>query len=154
MTAQFNFSHSTYPNSSWIDAVYYNSNAKILGVVANGRNYFYANVPYSTFAESRQGSAGSWYNTEVQGKYTPFALHDAPTPDSPVNYFDVGNLNRTHSQLVQPKAKSINSYRVEYKTSGPAVVHADNFEAALADFKANPLKYVTLEVSGVTNIDS
>lgn len=156
MTAQFDFTDVTYPASSWIDAVYYNKNSRALAVVANGRNYFYSSVPEYVFNNAGTGSAGQWYNYDVQGKFSTDHLPGTSSPDSPVNFVRVSGPGhvavRPGAQLVQPKATADKSFRFDVDVTSVRPVVAKNLTEAIALFEADPSKYVTFEVSGVTTV--
>ncbi|XAO35362.1 hypothetical protein SEA_FRANCOB_198 [Streptomyces phage Francob] len=74
-TATFDFTEMAVVDSSFIDAVYYNSKSSELAVsMLNGDTHFYADVPARIYYSMVDGpSAGAAYNREVKDQYKNIA---------------------------------------------------------------------------------
>ncbi|QQV92537.1 hypothetical protein SEA_MEGANTHEEKILLA_200 [Streptomyces phage MeganTheeKilla] len=74
-TATFDYTEMAVVDSSFIDAVYYNTGTSELAVsMLNGDTHFYADVPARVFYDMVDGpSAGAAYNREVKDQYTNIA---------------------------------------------------------------------------------
>lgn len=70
-TATFDFTEMSVVDSSFIDAVYYNSKTSELAVgMLNGDTHFYGDVPASVYYSMIDGpSAGAAYNRQVKDQY-------------------------------------------------------------------------------------
>jgi hypothetical protein len=74
-TATFDYQEMSVVDSSFIDAVYYNTETEELAVaMLNGDTHFYADVPAKVFYSMVDGSsAGAAYNREVKDQFTNIA---------------------------------------------------------------------------------
>ena len=162
MTTQFNYTDAFDADSTWIDSVYYNRDTEILSVVTEGRHYLYKNVPLYVFQEGeRAPSTGRWFNWDIQKSYKAAILRESRRLDDPINYVMVGrhaNGTAPTGNVPWPKHQPTNPDELEYRIIADVkvdyLVKATSLEAAIADFKNNISKYVTVTVKGVQLIDS
>jgi KTSC domain len=68
----FDYTDEVTPNSSLVDAAYYNANDKTLALDLNDMVYVYVEVEEADFKRfATTDSAGGYYNTEFKNKYGP-----------------------------------------------------------------------------------
>ncbi len=91
MTEQFNYTDCRdTPESSWIEALYYNRDTAELAVVTEGRHYIYKDVPLETYLAGRRAeSVGRWYNYNVQGVFNAADVQGSRALNDPIAYVEV-----------------------------------------------------------------
>lgn len=142
MADTFEYTDSLTGNSTWIEAIYYNAETERLAVRTKREEcFFYGGVPESTFYRAGDyASLGEYYISVIKGRFRYLSGERGAT------FVKVDQGDDDASETVPDILWNLDFDVV------CAPVPGANVEEAIANFRADPGKYMTYAVRGVNKV--